>query len=170
MHVAFTPALTESGIQRRTIVAGVMAGWVVAPLAWGAVPAVSAPDREAFLAFSSWVTGRPALDRALGNRLYDLLAAEDGTFVSGVRELLALVNERRIDPMRLQEVLDGEKSPHARLPRAIATAWFLGIVGEGEKARCVALEYALNADVVSDVLKPPTYCYGAYASWARPPV
>ena len=72
--------------------------------------------------------------------------------------------------MQLQALLDGEHSPLALLPRRIVSAWYLGIVGEGEHARCVAFETALNAAVVADVLKPPTYCYGVYGSWARKPV
>ncbi len=61
-------------------------------------------------------------------------------------------------------------SPLAALPRKIATAWFMGIVGSGEKARCIAYESALNAVIVQDVLKPPTYAYGVYGSWAKKPL
>jgi hypothetical protein len=43
----------------------------------------------------------------------------------------------------------------------------MGIVGSGDKARCLAYETALNAIVVEDVLKPPTYAYGTYGSWTR---
>jgi hypothetical protein len=69
----------------------------------------------------------------------------------------------------LQEVLDAEHSALAPLPRRIVTAWYLGVVGEGEHARVVAFETALNAVAVADVLKPPTYCYGAYGSWTKKP-
>jgi hypothetical protein len=158
------------GLQRRTVAVGLATAWAMAPLSWGAIQTAPAADRDVFLALSSWLTGRPSLDAGLANRLYELLAADDASLAGGVRGLWALVNERRIDPAKLQQVLDAEKSAYARLPRAIATAWFLGIVGEGDKARCVALESALNAAVVADVLKPPTYCHGAYASWARSPV
>jgi len=86
-----------------------------------------------------------------------------------VRALLALINERKIDPLRLQKVLDAERSPLATLPRKIVSAWFLGIVGSGEQARCIAYETALNAVIVADVLKPPTYAYGVYGSWEKKP-
>ena len=36
-------------------------------------------------------------------------------------------------------------------------------------ARVVAFGTALNAVVVADVLKPPTYCYGVYGSWTKKP-
>ena len=61
------------------------------------------------------------------------------------------------------------RSPLATLPRKIVSAWFLGIVGSGEQARCIAYETALNAVIVADVLKPPTYAYGVYGSWEKKP-
>jgi hypothetical protein len=45
----------------------------------------------------------------------------------------------------------------------------MGIVGDGAKARCLAYEKALNAVIVADVLKPPSYAYDAYGSWAAKP-
>jgi hypothetical protein len=33
----------------------------------------------------------------------------------------------------------------------------------------VAYEFALNAQTVSDKLKPPTYAYGVYGSWTANP-
>lgn len=55
------------------------------------------------------------------------------------------------------------------MPRKVAMAWFMGVVGSGAQARCLAYEHALNAQIVADVLKPPTYAYGTYGSWARNP-
>lgn len=63
-----------------------------------------------------------------------------------------------------------ENSPLKLVPWQIVTAWYMGIVGDGAKARCLAYETALNAQVVADVLKPPTYADGAYGSWARKPI
>ncbi len=45
----------------------------------------------------------------------------------------------------------------------------MGIVGSKQRARCLAFETALNAEIVADVLKPPTYAYGPYGSWGRKP-
>jgi hypothetical protein len=81
-----------------------------------------------------------------------------------------LITARSVELPKLQSVLDNERSALAALPRRILSAWFLGIVGEGERARCIAFETALNAVIVEDVLKPPTYCYGVYGSWAQKPV
>jgi hypothetical protein len=127
-------------------------------------------DRGAFLALSAVLVGRQSLDGEQAARLYDALLADDPDFPSAARSLLSFMNERKIDPLHLQRVLDGEKSPFAGLPRKIVTAWFMGVVGSGDKARAVAYEKALNAAIVSDVLKPPTYCYGAYPSWTKKPI
>jgi hypothetical protein len=61
------------------------------------------------------------------------------------------------------------QSPLATVPRKIGTAWFLGVVGSDEKARRVAFGTVLNAEVVPDVLRPPTCAHGVYGSWARKP-
>lgn len=125
--------------------------------------------RHTFFALSAILVGGVKLDPALGARLHDALLADDPGFADAARSLLELIEARKPDPLQLQRVLDDEQSKLASLPRKIAAAWYLGIVGGGEHARCIAYENALNAVVVADVLKPPTYCYGAYGSWARKP-
>jgi hypothetical protein len=69
----------------------------------------------------------------------------------------------------LQHVLDNEHSALAALPRKIVTAWYLGVVGDGEKARCITFETSMMNEIVSDKLKPPSYGYGGYGSWAERP-
>jgi len=131
-------------------------------------PAIDA-DRGAFLALSVLLTARQSLYGEQAARLYDALVADDPGFPSAARDLLSFMKERNINPVQLQQVLDRDKSSFAALPRKVVTAWFMGIVGSGDKARVIAYEKALNAVVVSDMLKPPTYCYGAYASWTKKP-
>jgi len=154
---------------RRRLLAGLLTAYSAALIPWALAQPVADADEGAFLALSAILAGRQSLDAALTKRLYDALTADDPGFAAAARALLALINERRIDPMQLQQVLDAEKSPLAAVPRTIVTAWFLGIVGSGDKARCIAFEAALNAEVVADVLRPPTYAYGVYGSWARKP-
>ena len=43
------------------------------------------------------------------------------------------------------------------------------MIERGKDARCVAYETALDAVIVADVLKPPTFAYGAYGSWSAKP-
>jgi hypothetical protein len=131
---------------------------------------IESKEQGAFVALSAIIAGRQSLDKVLANNLYQALLDEDAGFAQAAKDLLALINERHLDPMQLQKTLDDEKSPLASVPRKVAMAWFMGVVGSGAKARCLAYEHALNAVIVADVLKPPTYAYGPYGSWARKPI
>ena len=150
---------------------------MVALLAAGVAPAIppafaaTTPEAvpDAFLAVSKILTGRPSLDPAQASRLYAALFADDPQFAGGLEALLALIDERKIDPLQLQHVLDSERSPVAPLPRKIMTAWCVGVVGADENARCVTFETNLTNVIVSDKLKPPSYCYGGYGSWVDQP-
>lgn len=154
--------------RRRALLSGFIGGFAASLVPW-ALAAPADAEQASFLALSAILVGRPMLDAFQADRLFAALKAGDAGFAVATRDLLAYLNDRKVDPMRLQAMLDEEKSPLARLPRTIAAAWWLGIVGEGDKARCLAFEKALNAQLVADVLKPPTYAYGPYGSWARKP-
>lgn len=155
---------------RRRLLAGLLTAYTASLIPWALAQPAPHAGRGAFTALSAILVGRQALDAAQTAHLYDALAAGDARFQADVQALLALINERQIDPLQLQGVLDGEHSPLAPLPRRIMSAWALGVVGSGEGARCIAYESALDAVIVADVLKPPTYAYGAYGSWSSKPV
>ena len=157
-------------MRRRVVLGSLASACVLARIPFAGAQAAREGDRAAFMSLSALITGQRALDSGLAQRLYDALAADDPAIAQSIRALLALIEQRQVDPPRLQSLLEAEGSPLAPLPRRIATAWFLGIVGDDAKARCVAYEDALNAVIVSDVLRPPTYCYGPYGSWTRKPL
>src|SRR5437879_1106765 len=161
---------THLVVSRRGLLAGLLTSHTLSLIPWAAAQPIEDAGHGAFLAVSAILAGRPTLDTAQAKRLYDALVADDAGFPAAAQSLLTLINDRKIDPLQLQSVLDQEKSTIAGVPRVIATAWFLGIVGQGEKARCIAFETALNAQIVADVIKPPTYAYGAYGSWSGKPV
>jgi hypothetical protein len=169
MSKSFEEGLGPSDPTRRTLLAGFLGAYVASLIPWALAQPAADADRAAFMALSAILAGRQSLDAALAARLYDALAADDANFPSAARSLLAQINERKIDPLQLQKTLDDEKSPLAPLPRKIVKAWYMGIVGSDERARVIAYENALNAVIVSDILKPPTYCYGVYGSWAKKP-
>ena len=125
--------------------------------------------QNAFISASQILTGQSSLDPEQASLLYNALIADDTQFVSGVQALAKILGQPNIDLLQLQHVLDNENSPVAALPRKIVTAWYTGIVGEGEKARCITYETALMNVVVADKLQPPSYCYGAPGSWAEKP-
>ena len=155
--------------ERRAVLAGLLAASAASVIP----PALAAPITDAahnaFLAASKILTGRSSLDPDQVSRLYDALLADDSQFAAGVQSLVTLIDQRKVDPMQLQHVLDSDHSALAALPRKIVTAWYTGIVGDGEKARCITFETALMNVIVSDKLKPPSYCYGGYGSWAEKP-
>lgn len=155
---------------RRMVLAGLLSASAAALIPWALAEPVANAEQGAFVGVSAMLVGRQVLDPALAKRLYDALVAQDAAFPANVRALLALINAQGLQAAGLQAALDAAQSPLAALPRQIASAWYLGIVGTGEAAVCVAYEQALNAAVVADVLKPPTYSYGAYGSWARKPI
>jgi hypothetical protein len=155
---------------RRCLLGGFVAAYVASRIPWALAEPVTDADMAPFMALSALLAGRQSLDAAQAKRLYAALVADDPNFAANAKSLLESVEQRKLDPMALQQVLDAEKSPWAAVPRQVMRAWYLGIVGSGDKARCLAFETALNAEVVADVLKPPTYAYGAYGSWARKPV
>jgi hypothetical protein len=79
------------------------------------------------------------------------------------------MDERKIDPAQLQQALDAEQSLLTAVPRSIVKAWYTGIVGEAERARCITFETSLMHVAVADRLNPPSYCYGSYGSWMDQP-
>lgn len=163
-----SPARTT--IPRRMVLAGFVAAYSASLIPWALAEPANDAKYAAFLALSAIIAGKQTLNPQLAQRLYGALVEDDPRFPEEAHSLLAFIEARQIDPASLQKALDEEKSPLAELPRKIASAWFLGIVGSGAKARCLAYEAALNAVIVSDVLKSPTYAYGAYGSWSSKPL
>lgn len=137
------------------------------PWAWG--QPVRDSGHAAFVALSAILTGRQALDSIQADRLYGALLESSQDFAQATQAVLKLINEQRIDPLALQKFLDDGHPALAGVPRQIALAWYVGVVGEGEHARCLAYETALMSVVVADRLKPPTYAYGTYGSWEKAP-
>lgn len=155
---------------RRLLLFGLVSAYTASLIPWALAQEASDPDNGAFLALSAILVGRQSLDTAHAGRLYAALVADDPGFPAAAGALLDMIERRRIDPMQLKKTLDDEKSPLSTMPWRIVTAWYMGIVGDGAKARTLAFETALNAQVVADVLRPPTYAYGAYGSWTRKPI
>jgi uncharacterized MAPEG superfamily protein len=155
--------------QRRTLLTGLTAAWLVSYVPPAMAQPADAAPREAFMAVSRILTGRAGLDADQAARLYEALAADAPTFAADVQALRSFIEERRIDPAQLQQVLDAEQSPLTAVPRSIVKAWYTGIVGEAERARCVTFETSLMFVAVADRLNPPSYCYGSYGSWMDKP-
>lgn len=163
------PARPSSSLRRRTVLGGLLGAYAASLIPWALAQPVANAEQGAFLGVSALLAGRQTLDAAQARRLYEALVADDAGFPAAAQALLKLINDRKIDPAELHKVLTDEKSPLAAVAQNIARAWFMGIVGSGDKARAIAYEEALNAQIVQDFLKPPTYAYGAYGSWTKKP-
>jgi hypothetical protein len=159
-----------ASIRRRRLLAGFVGAYTATQIPWALAQPMSDDQQGAFLALSAIIAGRQMLNADMADRIFKALSAEEPGFPASAAALLKLIDARKIDPLQLQKTLDDEKSPLAPLPRKIATAWFLGVIGSETKAHVIAYEHALNAQFVADVLKPPTYAYGPYGSWARKPL
>jgi hypothetical protein len=154
---------------RRTLLTGLTAAYLVSYVPSAMAQPADAAPREAFMAVSRILTGRASLDADQAGRLYEALAADAPGFPADVQALRSFMDERKIDPAQLQSTLDAEQSPLTAVPRTIVKAWYTGIVGEAERARCVTFETSLMHVAVADRLNPPSYCYGSYGSWMDQP-
>lgn len=154
---------------RRTVLGGMLAAYVGSTLP-RALAAPTGDARDAFMAASKFLTGRSELASEQAARLFEALVAADQLFSDRVKALSTLIEKRKIDPLRLQQVLDAEHSDFMALPRQILRAWYVGIVGEGEDARCITFETNLSNVITKDRLRPPSYCFGAPGNWAEKPV
>ncbi|TWI12780.1 sugar dehydrogenase complex small subunit [Aerolutibacter ruishenii] len=166
--VGDNPHWSHFNAQRRTLLFGALATTSLS------VPWVLSRPTDTvattFVPLSSFLLGRQVLDAGLAGRLHAALAAQYADFPKALQALADLLAKAPIDPLQLQALLDKEHETLAPWPRRIVRAWAIGVVGDGKDARCIAYESALNAVVVADVLKPPTYAYGAYGSWSNPPL
>ncbi len=154
---------------RRTLLKALLGAWTAAQIPFALAAPIDNPAQGDFLALSALIAGQQALDAGLAAALQQALSDLHPGFADQVSQLLALIESRHLDAATLQSTLDTEQSPLAAIPRAIARGWFMGIAGSGTQARCIAYEQALNAQMVSDVLQPPSYALGAYGSWSAKP-
>ena len=155
---------------RRRLLAGLVTTYTASLIPWALAAPVTDAGHGAFVALSAILAGKRVLNSVLGQRLHAALVDIEPGLDADCQALLKQIEAQQIDPAKLQGVLDAAHSSLAPLPRKLMRAWCLGLVGDGEATRCVAYENALDAVMVADVLKPPTYAYGAYGSWSNPPV
>lgn len=159
--------------RRRVLTAGSALVLATASGLISPTPLFADPSAEAIADFdnlSRFLTGHTTLDATLAGRILSLLQVADEAFPQKLSDLQKFIADQRVAPAGLQAALDSAKSPLAPLPRLILRAWYLGVVGEGNAAVCVTYTDALMNCAVADVLRPPSYAYGAYGSWAVRPV
>lgn len=134
-----------------------------------AAPAEQVVARAAFDRVSQLLTGHDTLDAVLGERLFQAFVRIHEGFIGNVVTLADFIGAHNLAGEGLQAALDDAKSPVAGLPRLIARGWYVGIVEKGPDAICVAYQSSLAQLAVADHIRPPTYAYGAYGTWANKP-
>jgi len=138
-----------------------------------AVPASPAHDaatvRTAFIRVSKALCGDIPLDATQATVLLDGLQQQDGGFGDACVALDAFIAAQAPDPLQWQAALDAAKAPFAALPRRIVSAWYIGVVGSGTKARALTYVSSLMYRVTADKVRPPSYAYGAYGTWRVDP-
>lgn len=133
------------------------------------MPALAAEDAD-FIAVSRSLVGDHPMTPAYSAALLAALRKAVPGFDMNLATLRQRIGEGPVDGATLQARLAGAEEPVAKLPQTILTGWYLGVAGAGESAICVAYVDAFANQEVADVLRPPSYAYGAYGSWAQPPV
>lgn len=160
----------RKGASRRHVLQALTA-FAGAPLVAG-LPAVALAEGTAqsdFMAVSTALVGRHEMTAEYGDALVAAFTRNDPAFGDKVSALLALIGSDPIDGDTLTSRLAGADKDVAALPQAILTGWYLGIAGSGKDAICVAYASNFANRTVADVLRPPSYAYGAYGSWSSRP-
>ena len=149
---------------------GVLAATTLIPT--GVFPAyASSAISNDFIKISIFLTGRDKLSADYSIALYSALTKFDSAFPAKLSHLCAYIDANSIKAADLKTRLNADQAVAdlVALPGLLLTGWYLGIVGSGDNAVCVAYVDALANKEVADVLRPPSYAYGAYGSWSAKP-
>ncbi|MCM2132099.1 sorbitol dehydrogenase family protein [Larsenimonas rhizosphaerae] len=121
------------------------------------------PSLGVFMRLSQALCEKTALNPAVGQPLLKaLLNAHDG-FGDRLRSLADAVPEGQAVPV------DGLNAEQRRTAKRILSAWYTGIVGEGDQARVVTYRHALQFKAVDDILVIRSYCPNEPGFWAVKP-
>ena len=163
-----TPQFPTFGLKRRHLLGGALAAGMaqLIPGSWAAEPAAGS---DSFMALSRFLTERDDLNLAQGTRLLAAMSSLDGKFASKLDELWQWIGSKQIALADLNQRLKAEQPELADVATNVMQLWYQGIAGSGTSTVVVAYEHALNAEVVADKLRPPSYAYGAYGSWTSNP-
>ncbi len=163
-----------AGVSRRRILQGmgVLAASTLLPLSIAPAFADAEPANGDFINVSKLLTGRETLPAAFSAALFAAFAKIDNTFPTKLSRLCSYIEKNLVKAVDLKTKLSANSSVSdlAPLPEMILTGWYLGVAGSGDQAVCVAYVDALANQEVADVLRPPSYAYGAYGSWAAKPI
>ena len=115
-----------------------------------------------FTKVSQTLTGRASLDPALSQALYQAFQAAVKDFDATLPKLNSALGGVDLS------FTDAQKAEQS-LSQSILQAWYLGVVGKGNKAVCVTYTEALANKLAAPTLVPPSYSYGPIGTWSGKP-
>lgn len=160
--------MTREGIDRRrfltqpALVAGGLALCGALPVA---VSAISGRD-AGFASLAAFLTGRTDLEPGLVTRAGDALRKADPRFESECEALLGGIRQANITSVdELKESALGADARTMATATSIIAAFYLGRVGDGDRAELVSYELALMFRPTADVTVVPTYARAGPGYW-----
>jgi fructose 5-dehydrogenase small subunit len=136
----------------------------------GITQAVAPASRidPAFVRLARFLTGRNDLDARIIARAYDALATANPSFAAHSIALARAIEDARLADVNALAISPLYADPGDRaVAIAIVSAFYLGQVGEGSKARFVAFEKALMFEPTADMVPIPTYSRGGPGYWGK---
>ncbi|MES2415757.1 MAG: sugar dehydrogenase complex small subunit [Pseudomonadota bacterium] len=171
--MSHAPVLPAVDLSRRQLLGGLFTATTISMTPW--VAAIESPTTRippaspAFMALSRYLSERDDLSNSLGARMQAALQTQNPEFNAQTVALWQWIDSNRVLLRDLNTRLKTSMPNVMVIPSQVMQAWYMGVVGSGAQTRVVAYEYALNAQLVSDKLKPPTYSYGTHGSWTQNP-
>lgn len=124
---------------------------------------------QQFISVSQTLTGKPELNPTLALALYNAMLKNAADLDLQVSKLqTALAQAEVLAQGDKTAFSDTQKAEHG-LSQALLQGWYLGTVGKGKKAVCVAYMDTLSNRSVADVLVPPSFSYGPCGTWSAKP-
>ena len=151
-------------ISRRYLLGGA-AALGLAGIAFGALPIAHAADSVAegatadFVRVSAVLTARNTLNPVLASLIFREMHKEDATLPASVSRLAAVIHQ----PAAQWSAAD------QALARQITSVWYTGLIGQGDQARVVTYEGALQFAATQDIFIVRSYCPNRPGFWAQQP-
>lgn len=165
VHVDTTSDTMPMALTRRGVLGGAALG--LAGLAIGVMPinrAIAAAEQTsealgAFVRVSAALTQRTQLNPVLAELIFNALTHEDAAFPAAVQAFT---------PNMTQPTAQWSKADRV-LAKRILSAWYTGLVGEGDKTRVVTFEGALQFAATRDIFIVRSYCPNRPGFWTAKP-
>lgn len=153
------------GVSRRCLLGGAALG--LAAITLGALPvAQAAAEAEikdnalaSFIRVSGILTARQQLNPMLAEIIFSEMKKENQAFTDRVSSLASII----------QKPATQWGTEMTALAREITSVWYTGLIGQGDAARVVTYEGALQFAATQDIFIVRSYCPNRPGFWASQP-